>query len=132
MVGRSDAVARALTELAADGGFVATVRGGSMGARLPEGTRVVVRGRRRLLPGDVVVFRNGPALVVHRLLGLSRGRRGWRLLTKGDAMRSPDGWVDARRLVGVAEVPCSAADRLAAAAGFARAALRGAARRLRR
>ena len=64
------------------------VEGGSMAPSVSAGDVVIYRRvAPRLVPGDLVVFQHGGALVVHRVAGVLRGGR---LRTRGDANRSID------------------------------------------
>jgi len=64
------------------------VEGGSMVPSVSAGDVVIYRRvAPRLVPGDLVVFQHGGALVVHRVAGVLRGGR---LRTRGDANRSID------------------------------------------
>src|SRR6476661_8888754 len=86
-----------LSGFAADGGVQLTIRGSCMSPLINDGASVLVRSRRRYLPGDVIVFRT-PAgdLAAHRLLG-------WRpagLVTKGDHCSIHDAPVQRDAIVG--------------------------------
>lgn len=118
-------VDEALRLLAAEGGFEITIRGGSMGQRMPDGTRLRLRRPGLLLPGDVVAVRSGERLLVHRVLGAAPGRGGWKLLTQGDASARHDGWLEATDVIGVADLPCPPSLRLRALARFGQALVRG-------
>jgi Peptidase S24-like len=130
-----------LRHLAREAPLTCRVRGSSMAPLLADGDRVEVAARRRYWPGDVLAFEGADGrLVVHRLVGYRPGRRGWRLVTWGDAAPAADVPVAAVRVLGrvvggqgsprVARV--SPAWRLRALGRFAAAALAALARRARR
>jgi signal peptidase I len=74
------------------------IRGGSMGASLPEGTliRVSLGDGAAWRAGDIVVFRQHGQIVVHR--AVARTRRY--LITRGDARIAPDAPVAPDCIVG--------------------------------
>ncbi len=78
------------------------VAGGSMGATLPDGSRIRIEIglRTEFGPGEVIAFLPRSHIVVHRLVGRGRGRgAGW-LLTRGDGVVTPDPPVDPERVLG--------------------------------
>ena len=76
--------------------------GNSMWPTLLPADRLILEecDARTLRPGEIVVYRNGSRLAVHRVLAV-RGRNGqtW-VLTRGDNSRRPDREWPAERLVG--------------------------------
>lgn len=110
-----------LRSLAGDALLELTIRGSSMSPALSDGDAVRVRPDRRALPGDVVLFRRGPAgpLVAHRVLGLYRRRGEWRLVARGDALGRADAPTPWKEVVGRLDVPASPWTRLVALARFA-------------
>jgi hypothetical protein len=76
----------AISDLAASEGVTLTVVGWSMEPLLFDGDRVVLRSRRRYLPGDLVCFRHPRSrdLVTHRLVGGFWRDGEWRLLTRSE------------------------------------------------
>jgi len=78
------------------------IRGDSMRPMLLPGQSISVEfDPTDLTPGDVLVFRQGDDLLVHRLLGPARSRdQGPRWRTRGDGTPALDPAVDSHRVVG--------------------------------
>ncbi len=77
------------------------VSGRSMLPLIRPGDAVLVQyGHTALRRGDICVFRQGDALVVHRVLQVTPGQHGMLLLTRGDAAAHTDRPVPAQVLVG--------------------------------
>lgn len=79
------------------------VQGHSMGSTLPNGTRIRLQCQvgRSYGPGEVVVFVDGPHIVVHRVVYGGRHRRGRQyLLTQGDGLWLPDAPIPVEAVVG--------------------------------
>lgn len=89
------------------GPLVLEARGVSMRPWIRPGDRVRLE-RRPPRRGDVALVRCGGRLVLHRL----RRRRRGRWLLQGDARTAPDGWIDARAVLGVAVAVARPADAL--------------------
>lgn len=92
-VASTEAVAVALLcdRLRAGDSIDVRAHGYSMWPRLSDGAVVRVEpcAGPELSPGDVVLFQQGSRLVLHRVLRQARSR----VLLKGDACTSTDGWV---------------------------------------
>src|SRR5262245_26025652 len=83
------------------GQHVISLKGGSMLPLIRDGDRVVVAHNwTRVRRGDVVVFRRGEALIIHRVLRIRRGPFGPIVVTKGDNRASCDPPLSAQQLVG--------------------------------
>lgn len=90
-----------LRDLAREAPMTCRVRGSSMAPLLADGDRVEVAARRCYWPGDVIAFEAADGrLVVHRLIGYRPVRRGWRLVTRGDAAPAADVPVAPVRVLG--------------------------------
>jgi len=73
--------------------FECEVRGRSMGETLKDGARIRVESgeSRSYVPGQVVAFLCGDAVIAHRIVHMGRrGRARGHLLTRGDACFLPD------------------------------------------
>jgi len=73
--------------------FECEVRGRSMGETLRDGTRIRVESgeSKSYVPGQVVAFLCGDAVIAHRIVHTGRrGRARGHLLTRGDACFLPD------------------------------------------
>lgn len=87
----------------ADDGFRVRVKGTCMSPWLVDGSLVRVAAPRRLLPGDVLAYRDGNGrMVVHRLIGCYRRQGRWRLLLQADSARSPDPGIAGEQVLGKA------------------------------
>ena len=87
---RDDVVTELLLALVASGQpQTLRARGGSMGAAIPDGTRVELERVVRVKLGDVVAVTSRQRFLIHRVVGLASDGR---VLTQGDACPSPDGW----------------------------------------
>lgn len=75
----------------------AVVLSGSMEPTLSAGDLIIVRQAQSYTPGQIVVYDDGSALVVHRLLALEDGQA----ITQGDANNVPDRPIDQSRLRGI-------------------------------
>lgn len=94
-------VAGALSSLAAQDPLRVVVRGDSMRGCLKDGDEVCVAPRRLYWPGDVLVLHGEKdQIIVHRLVGYRPTRNGWRMVTKGDAVRSFDAPVARASVIG--------------------------------
>lgn len=85
------------------GEIESTVRGRSMGATLPAGTRIRIACRRdaAFADGAVVAFLAGGTLVGHRVVGRCRDLRGREaLVTRGDGSVFCDPVIDPASVVG--------------------------------
>jgi len=71
--------------------YESRVSGGSMGATIPNGTRIRVVEGKRPERGQIIAFVSGGKTLVHRVRwrGHLWAGRGW-MITQGDAMRLPD------------------------------------------
>jgi hypothetical protein len=81
----------------------ARAEGISMGATIPAGARLRIRGvdTRRLRAGDVIACEAGGVLVTHRVVARGIGARAQRfLLTRGDAARVCDAPVPEAGILG--------------------------------
>jgi hypothetical protein len=79
------------------------IRGPSMGATLPNGTRIRISCRTEdsYQPGTVIAFVIPAGLVGHRVVALARGRSGRDLFfTRGDGAVVCDGPIEAGRVLG--------------------------------
>jgi hypothetical protein len=121
----------ALRSFAATEPLDLVVNGHCMRPSMPHGSRVSVRQRRIYLPGDVVAFRRADGrLLVHRLLGLTLGRRGAWLITQGDHLSREDDPVTLDQVIGRvvacdgSATPVSPQQRLRSLARYLRATLR--------
>ena len=74
----------------------AIVLSGSMEPTLSVDDLIFVKEQESYAVGDVVVFQNGGALVVHRLMQIN----GDMVITQGDANDSPDGEMELSRIRG--------------------------------
>jgi hypothetical protein len=80
-----------LKPFARDGGLTLRVNGDCMSGVFSDGAKIRVERRVAYLPGDVLVFARGDGeLISHRLLGFLPGRKGWRVLTRGDNYQQAD------------------------------------------
>jgi signal peptidase len=68
---------------------IAIVKSRSMYPTLDIGDIVIVKGSRDYMVGDVIVFRYGREIVVHRIFNIT----GRGIVTKGDANEKPDPWI---------------------------------------
>lgn len=85
------AAARQILDDGAPAPVECRLRGGSMAAAIPQGSRIRItlsRGPHRI--GDIVAFMIGERIVVHRIV--HRARHHW--ITRGDAMLLPDSPID--------------------------------------
>jgi hypothetical protein len=78
-----------------------TVRGRSMLPSLHDGDEIEVVLGAPVAAGDVVLFMDGTAPILHRVLSVRRGR----VLTQGDGAPRPDAPFAATRILGVARLP---------------------------
>jgi signal peptidase I len=90
----------AVRDLAREAPVTVTVRGGSMSPLLADGDRVEIAPARFYWPGDVVAFRAGDGLILHRFLGYRRYGGRLAAVTRGDAAPRPDSPVSLDRLLG--------------------------------
>ena len=101
---RSGALSLAAVDLLGRAGGEGTVRvqGDSMGPTFGPGQRLrVVFAPNRLRRGDILLFRQGEALLVHRLLGRARPQAGCRRLrTRGDGAAGLDPPLDPALVLG--------------------------------
>jgi signal peptidase I len=67
----------------------AVVKSRSMYPTLDVGDLVIVKGSRDYLVGDIIVFRYGREMVIHRVFNITN--KG--IMTKGDAIEKPDPWI---------------------------------------
>ncbi len=84
-----------------------TLNGGSMSPTILPGTRV--RLRCRLSPpalGDIVAYRQGGLLVIHRLIGIAGPPDDPRLICLGDGNILPDPPIPAEAVVGTVTAVC--------------------------
>lgn len=117
----------AVRDLAREAPVAVTVRGGSMAPLLADGDRVEIAPARFYWPGDVVAFRSGDGLIIHRLLGYRRYGGRLAAVTRGDAAPRPDLPVALDQLLGRVVRPAglvSPASRVRAAAAFLGLAVR--------
>lgn len=103
----ADRVPRPVIDLAIEGWdrcakqHIVPVSGRSMLPLLHDGDRVLVaHGERAPRWSEIIVFRQGDRLVVHRLLGRHSGPAGVFFLTKGDNAAACDPLVAASNVVG--------------------------------
>jgi signal peptidase I len=114
-----------LRDLAAQDDLTLTVRGSCMEPVIHDGDTIAVRGRKRYLPGDIIVFAGArDQLFAHRVLGF--GPRG--LVTRGDHCGDHDSPVALERVIGVVQAPVGLHRRIRAVAAFASLILRKAVR----
>jgi signal peptidase I len=95
---------RSLCEMWMDSNHEAWIvlRGGSMAPTIVEGSRVRVRfSHRTPAVGDIVAYRNGNSLVVHRLVDVVDTAIGMKIIFRGDGNADPDPPVPIHRVVGV-------------------------------
>jgi signal peptidase I len=90
----------AVRDLARESPVAVTVRGGSMAPLLADGDQVEIAPARIYWPGDVLAFRSGDGLIIHRLLGYRRYNKRLAAVTRGDAAPRPDSPVALDRLLG--------------------------------
>lgn len=109
-----------------------TVRGTCMEPRILDGQEVLLAPTRVPLPGDVVAVSTPEGVLLHRALGvvLVPGR-GLRLVTQADRATSADALVPLACVVGVARVPVSGRERVAALVALGVACARAGLRRVR-
>lgn len=81
--------------------LVVRFTGSSMGAALPSGCEVRLRCGEGGAVGDVVAFRRGDGVIVHRVV--ARARDGRWILTRGDARVLPDAPFAADAILGRVE-----------------------------
>ncbi len=75
----------------------ATVLSGSMEPTFSKGDLIFVKGTDEIAVGDIVVYRSGRELIVHRVIELD----GDQVVTQGDANNVPDAAFDRSAVVGV-------------------------------
>jgi signal peptidase I len=68
---------------------IAVVKSRSMYPTLDVGDIVIVKGSKDYIVGDIIVFRYGKEIVVHRVFNITSGG----IVTKGDANEKPDPWI---------------------------------------
>jgi hypothetical protein len=94
------AVGRQSPSEAGHGSVECRIRGASMEAAIPRGSRIRISfssGPQRV--GDIVAFMIGERIVVHRIVHSGAGH----LLTRGDAMRLPDPPIEAAAVLGAVD-----------------------------
>ena len=75
----------------------ANVVSGSMEPALKKGTLLLVRKKADTEPGDIVVYRSGESMIVHRIISTE----GDQIITKGDANETEDPPVERSQIKGV-------------------------------
>jgi hypothetical protein len=98
---RNAATLQALVSLAHERPLRVRVAGHCMAPLVQDGAIVEIEPARFYWPGDVLALaRSGGQLVLHRVLGYRPTRRGYELITRGDATPLSDAPVAASRVLG--------------------------------
>jgi hypothetical protein len=92
---------------------------------LVDGSLVRIAAARRLLPGDILAYRDGNGrMVLHRLIGYYRRQGHWRLLLQADSAMRPDPGIAGERVLGKAiEVQIPLGHRLWATLRYAKSVI---------
>jgi len=77
-----------------------SVRGNCMDAKIPDGSKIVIRKTRWPLPGDIVVIATHERLLVHRLIGGYRRKGAFKVMTQADRAKRPDAAVPVNAMLG--------------------------------
>ena len=82
-----------------------TVTGSSMGATLPEGTRILIRAaeEKEYVPGAVVACLENDFLFAHRIVFRGTGRRSDFVITQGDAWSLCDSPTRTSSIMGIVD-----------------------------